>query len=92
MAVFVHGCYWHRCPYCALPMPKSNTEFWEAKFSRNRARDERDQRLLAERGWKVLVVWECRLKGGRLERTTDDLVREVRAASGRTGEIGRAHV
>ena len=85
VAVFVHGCYWHRCPYCALPMPKSNTEFWEAKFSRNRARDERDQRLLAERGWKVLVVWECRLKGGRLERTTDDLVREVRAASGRAG-------
>ena len=85
VAVFVNGCYWHRCPHCALPLPKSNTDFWEAKFSRNRARDERDQRLLAEQGWKVLVVWECRLKGERLERTVGDLVREVRAAEDREG-------
>ena len=85
VAVFVNGCYWHRCPHCALPLPKSNTDFWETKFSRNRARDERDQRLLAEQGWKVLVVWECRLKGERLERTVGDLVREVRAAEDREG-------
>lgn len=85
VAVFVNGCYWHRCPHCALPMPKSNVEFWTQKFSRNRYRDERDQRLLVEQGWTVLVVWECRLKGEHLDRTVDELVHEVRDAQERDG-------
>lgn len=85
VAVFVHGCYWHRCPYCALPLPKTNVDFWEAKFARNRARDERDQRLLLSQGWKVLVVWECRLKGERQDTTMRDLVREVSSAQATDG-------
>ena len=84
-AVFVNGCYWHRCPHCALPMPKTNVEFWSNKFSRNRARDERNQRDLVEAGWTVLVVWECRLKGARLDRTMDQLAHEVTQASERPG-------
>ncbi len=85
VAVFVNGCYWHRCPHCARPLPKTNVEFWARKFERNRARDERDYRLLLEAGWTVLVVWECRLKGERLEPTIRRLVSEVRAASTREG-------
>lgn len=85
VAVFVNGCYWHRCPHCALPTPKTNIEFWEQKFARNRARDERDQNLLVQQGWKVLVVWECRLKGARLDNTTKRLVQEVQTASQREG-------
>lgn len=92
VAVFVHGCYWHRCPHCDLPTPKSNVEFWEQKFARNRARDERDQNYLVQQGWKVLVVWECRLKGQRLDATTQRLVHEVQGASlregGRLVEVG----
>ena len=92
VAVFVNGCYWHRCPHCALPLPKTNVEFWTQKFSRNRSRDERDQRLLVEQGWTVLVVWECRLKGARLEGTMRELVHEVQGASlrdgGRLVEVG----
>jgi DNA mismatch endonuclease (patch repair protein) len=38
LAIFVHGCYWHRCPKCNYPLPKNNTEFWQAKFDRNTAR------------------------------------------------------
>lgn len=82
IAIFVNGCFWHRCPYCALPDPKSNVEFWNAKFARNRARDERDQSQLVAEGWTVLVVWECRLKKGRFEQTMHELVREIRRASG----------
>ena len=85
VAVFVNGCYWHRCPHCALPMPKTNVEFWSQKFERNRSRDERDQRELLASGWKVLVVWECRLKGDRLDATAGDLVREVQGARERDG-------
>ena len=92
VAVFVNGCYWHRCPHCALPLPKTNVAFWADKFARNRQRDERDQRLLLEDGWTVLVVWECRLKGERLAATTEALAHEVRRAEraegGRLVEVG----
>ena len=88
VAVFVNGCYWHRCPHCALPMPKSNVAFWSDKFARNRARDERNHRALVEDGWTVLVVWECRLKGARLDRTVEELAAEVaRAGSGSTARL-----
>jgi DNA mismatch endonuclease (patch repair protein) len=61
VAVFVHGCYWHRCPTCQLPLPKSHREFWRRKFERNEARDKRKLAALHELGWDALVVWECEL-------------------------------
>ena len=62
IAIFVNGCYWHRCPICNLPLPKSNTEFWKAKFDRNKARDAKKKRNLEELGWKVFIFWECEIK------------------------------
>lgn len=61
-AIFVHGCFWHRCPTCAYPIPKTNREYWEAKFSRNIARDKRNILRLNELGWSVLIIWECEIK------------------------------
>ena len=61
VAVFVHGCFWHRCPHCAPHFPSSNLSYWRAKFARNRARDKAVVRRLKELGWRVVVVWECRL-------------------------------
>ena len=96
VAIFVHGCFWHRCPYCALPMPKSNVEFWQAKFARNRARDARDKAQLVQAGWTVIVVWECRLKKARFATSMDQIEACVRAANprrrgpGRVVEIGSA--
>lgn len=58
VAVFVHGCFWHACPTCALPTPRSNSRFWEAKFARNRARDEAKAAALGSAGWRVVTVWE----------------------------------
>lgn len=58
--VLVHGCYWHRHPGCRLAYtPKSNREFWQAKFNENVRRDERQNRQLSELGWRVVTVWEC---------------------------------
>ena len=62
IAIFVNGCFWHRCPKCNLPLPKSNREFWDAKFKRNAERDERKINELERLGWKVFVIWECELK------------------------------
>lgn len=62
VAVFVNGCFWHRCPYCNPRMPKSNSEFWKTKFEKNKERDQRKINQLIDAGWKSLIIWECKLK------------------------------
>lgn len=71
VAVFVNGCYWHRCPHCNPSIPKSHTEFWARKFELNRERDARKTAALESTGWTVVTVWECQLRDhplGELER------------------------
>lgn len=62
VAVFVNGCFWHRCPYCHPSFPRTNVDFWTAKFERNRERDIRKRKELRDDGWKVVVIWECQIK------------------------------
>lgn len=69
VALFVNGCFWHRCPHCDLPMPKSNVEYWSVKFKTNVERDQRKIRELESAGWKVHVIWECQLKKDVIEQT-----------------------
>ena len=61
--VFVHGCYWHSHGCYRSTVPKSRREFWKKKFRANRRRDQRVMVLLRERGWRVMIVWECTLVG-----------------------------
>ncbi|GAB2782002.1 very short patch repair endonuclease [Halomonas shantousis] len=63
LALFVHGCFWHRhsgCRYAS--QPATNLEYWNKKFSRNIERDARQQKELLAQGWRVLVIWECGTK------------------------------
>lgn len=62
VAVFVHGCFWHGCPYCRPRRPRSNKTFWDKKLDRNKERDARKVRDLRAAGWKVCTVWECRIR------------------------------
>jgi DNA mismatch endonuclease (patch repair protein) len=62
IAVFINGCFWHRCPKCNLKLPKNNAEFWKNKFDRNVERDKEKIAALEKESWKVLVIWECELK------------------------------
>lgn len=60
LAVFVHGCFWHRHPHCSkASSPKSRTEYWQAKLDSNVARDAQVAQKLEAMGWRVEVVWEC---------------------------------
>ena len=77
-AIFVMGCFWHRCPACNMSVPKKNIEYWEEKFARNRERDERNLAALAEQGWDVLVLWEHQLKKKELPATQRLLYEFVR--------------
>lgn len=58
LAVFVHGCFWHRCSRCNLPLPKTHRSFWKSKFERNVERDRLNRKELKHMGWKVIEVWE----------------------------------
>jgi len=62
IAIFVNGCFWHRCPKCDLPLPKTNQDYWREKFRRNVERDQQHISELESLGWKVCVVWECELR------------------------------
>jgi DNA mismatch endonuclease (patch repair protein) len=61
IAVFINGCFWHRCPYCNPNFPKTNIDFWSEKFSKNIERDRRKIYELKKNGWNVLIVWECEI-------------------------------
>ncbi len=62
LAIFVHGCFWHRCPKCNYSLPKTNTEFWHAKFERNTARDGKKKSDLRKLDWRVITIWECDIR------------------------------
>src|SRR2546428_11318483 len=62
LAVFVHGCFWHGCPRCNLPLPRSNAEYWRSHLQENRVRDLRKARALRRLGWTVKAFWECEIR------------------------------
>ena len=76
VAIFAHGCFWHRCPIHART-PKSRVEFWSAKLDANQRRDRTTARKLRALGWSVWTVWEHDLTASRASRTTARLARGV---------------
>lgn len=62
-ALFVHGCFWHQHKGCKrASIPKSKTEYWYAKLTRNVARDAATIPALEAIGWRPVVIWECETK------------------------------
>lgn len=67
--VFVHGCFWHQCPYCKEGrLPKSNLPYWEEKLKKNQERDSKNIKKLKKLGWKIIVICNCQLKESNLDR------------------------
>lgn len=57
VAVFVDGCFWHRCPTHSTPV-KRNGRWWSVKLAENVERDRSTTALLESQGWVVLRFWE----------------------------------
>lgn len=57
VAVYVHGCFWHRCPKHGT-LPKTNSDWWVAKLEANRQRDLDTRERLESAGWAVVEIWE----------------------------------
>ena len=63
VALFVHGCFWHRHSNCKYAyMPKSRIEFWNDKFEKNIKRDIAVQNELQRMNIRILVIWECTVR------------------------------
>jgi DNA mismatch endonuclease (patch repair protein) len=64
VAAFVNGCFWHAHDDCRFATkPLTRKQFWKEKFSANRKRDKNNYSALAECKMRVLIVWECSLRG-----------------------------
>lgn len=57
VAVFVDGCFWHRCPVHATD-PANNGSWWARKLQSNVERDRETDQRLHEQGWTVIRFWE----------------------------------
>jgi DNA mismatch endonuclease (patch repair protein) len=79
LAIFVHGCFWHRHPNpkCKLArLPKSRLDFWQPKLEGNLERDQKNRAALKALGWRVIVIWECELAD---DKRLGSLVQDVKA-------------
>lgn len=81
IAIFVNGCYWHRCPHCSPSVPRKNVDYWEAKFRRNVERDKQALAELKRLGWDAMTIWECELKRDRVDETMERVVKRIEEVS-----------
>lgn len=75
IAVFIDGCFWHKCPICHS-IPESNFGFWDEKLSRNVKRDREVNKVLLKEGVKVVRFWEHELEKD-LKKCYKRLVKEL---------------
>lgn len=61
LAVFIDGCFWHKCQDCFVK-PTSRTKFWKEKIRNNIKRDKEVNKFLEKNNWKFLRIWEHELK------------------------------
>lgn len=76
--IFVHGCFWHghtNCKYFVVP--KTRTKWWTDKINRNKANDEKAIKALRKDGWKIINVWECKLKPAKVEKTLAGILKKI---------------
>lgn len=76
--VFIHGCYWHGHEGCRyFVIPKTRTDWWLDKIGKNKLRDGDNLSKLKKEGWKVITVFECKLKPAVRERTLNKLQKRL---------------
>jgi DNA mismatch endonuclease (patch repair protein) len=59
----INGCFWHRHNCHLFKWPSTNKEFWKRKINGNKYRDHISEEKLLSTGWRLLIIWECSLKG-----------------------------
>ena len=77
--IFIHGCFWHGHTGCKYFVnPKTRSKWWLDKINRNKQVDARNVRKLKSMGWRIIIVFECRLMPKKREKTLKKLPTMVR--------------
>ena len=77
-AIFIHGCFWHGHSNCRyFVVPKTRTAWWLNKININKANDAKAVKALKKDGWKIITVWECKLKTVKFEKTLQSLLKKI---------------
>jgi len=76
-AIFVHGCFWHKCPKC-YKEPKSNRSYWLPKIEENQRRDRRNIQQVRLNKLESIVIWEHDLKKNNIKRTLNTLLKKAK--------------
>lgn len=71
--IFVNGCFWHAHGCHMFKWPSTHADFWKEKIGTNKIRDARNIQACIALGWKVLVIWECALRG-KTRRNFDEVI------------------
>ncbi|PUA27930.1 MAG: very short patch repair endonuclease [Cellvibrio sp. 79] len=74
--IFFNGCFWHAHSCHLFKWPSSRSDFWRDKITSNKIRDEKNYAKSTELGWKILVIWECSLKG-KTKRSFNEVINTV---------------
>ena len=76
--IFIHGCFWHGHKDCKyFVVPKTRTKFWLNKINSNKANDEKAVKALKKDKWKVITIWECRLRPAKTAKTLSSLQNKI---------------
>ena len=76
--IFVHGCFWHGHKGCKyFVVPKTRTGWWLKKINGNKQRDLDNFSKLKQKKWKVITIFECKLKIKKREKTFDTLLKKL---------------
>jgi len=72
--ILINGCFWHGHLNCnRASIPKTRTEWWLEKINKNIANDQKNTKALEEKGWKVLVIWTCKLRPILLNQSLEEI-------------------
>lgn len=71
--ILINGCFWHAHDCHLFKWSSTRKAFWRKKILDNKIRDERNIATYTELGWKVLVIWECAIKG-KTRRPANEVV------------------
>ncbi|MDI6814050.1 MAG: very short patch repair endonuclease [Desulfitobacteriaceae bacterium] len=75
--ILVHGCFWHGHQCHLFKPPQTQSVFWMEKISKNVQRDQAAISALSNQDWRILVVWECSLRG-KQRFSTDSVIERCR--------------
>ncbi len=82
--IFINGCFWHGHSSCRKgTIPLSNIDFWTKKITNTVVRDKKIKHDLKKEGWRVITIWECKLKNKKIfDATMNKLIISINKTAG----------